>query len=66
MTDIEKLKLPTPIKVKPSIAKYLDDLEEQGKTIYNFAGYSFIESLSFLYLLNKYKSKCFTISKKNI
>lgn len=64
MTDIEKLNLPTPIKVKPSISKYLDDLEEQGKTIYAFAGADFVETLSFLYLLNKYKSKCFASSKR--
>jgi hypothetical protein len=62
MTDIENLNLPKPLKVKPSIAKYLDDLEEQGQTIYAFAGASFVESLSYLYLLNKYKSKCFAKS----
>jgi len=64
MTDIEKLKLPTPIKVKPSISRYLDDLEEQGKSVYAFAGASLVETMAFLYLLNKYKSKCFARSKK--
>lgn len=34
MTDIEKeLNLPEPIKVKASIAKYLDKLDEKGKTL---------------------------------
>ena len=50
MTDIEtKLKLPTPMKVKPSVIKYLDDFEENGKTIWKFAGADFIETL-FLFL----------------
>lgn len=40
MTDIEdSLNLPQPLKVKPSIAKYLDKLEEQGKTIWAFEGF---------------------------
>jgi hypothetical protein len=34
MTYIEDMKLPQPIKVKPSIARYLDDLEEKGNTIF--------------------------------
>lgn len=62
MTDIEDINLPEPLKVKPSVAKYLDDLEEKGETIYTFAGTGFIETLSMLYLLNKYKSKCFAKS----
>jgi len=59
MTDIENIKLPEPIKVKPSIAKYLDKLEDQGKTIFSFTGASFVETLSYLHLLNKYHSKCY-------
>jgi hypothetical protein len=59
MSDIEGMNLPKPIKVKPSIAKYLDDLEEQGKSIFAFLGISFIEEFAQLYLLNKYQSKCF-------
>jgi hypothetical protein len=58
MTDIEDMKLPQPIKVKPSIARYLDDLEEKGNTIFAFAGAGFVETIAYLYLLNKYKSKC--------
>ena len=59
MTDIEeKLKLPEPLKVKPSIAKYLDKLEDEGKTIWAFEGSDIIESLFYLHLMNKYKSKC--------
>jgi hypothetical protein len=61
MSDIE---LPKPIKVKPSIAKYLDDLEDQGKSIFSYAGLNFIMSFSYLYLLNKYKSKCITKSNQ--
>jgi len=65
MTDI---KLPEPLKVKPSIAKYLDDLEEEGKTIFSFESAAFIESLAYLFLLNKYKSKCIALTRpdKNI
>jgi hypothetical protein len=64
MTDTEnKLNFPTPIKVKPSISKYLDTLEEQGKTIWNFAGTDFIETLFYLHLLNKYKLYCFPSGK---
>ena len=59
MTDIEdSLNLPQPLKVKPSIAKYLDKLEEQGKTIWAFEGSEIIENLFYLNLINKYKSKC--------
>lgn len=67
MTDIEqnqnvgeKLNLPEPIKVKPSIAKYLDKLEEHGKTIWPFLATNVIETLFTLHLLNKYNSKCIT------
>lgn len=67
MTDIEeKLILPEPLKVKPSIARYLDDLEEQGKTIFAFTGADIVETLAYLYLLNKYKSKCFAKSNETI
>jgi len=58
MEDIENINLPEPIKVKPSIARYLDDLEEQGKNIFAFIGQSFVLTLAYLYLLNKYQSKC--------
>lgn len=58
MTDIEEVNLPEPLKIKPSIAKYLDELEDEGKTIFSFAGASFVESLAYLFLLNKYTSKC--------
>jgi uncharacterized protein with ParB-like and HNH nuclease domain len=64
MTDIEQIKLPESIKVKPSIARHLDNLEEEGKTIFAFAGFGFIETIAYLYLLNKYQSKC--IAKANI
>lgn len=66
MTDIGEINLPKPLKVKPSIAKYLDDLEEQGKSIYSFAGVHFVVTLAYLYLLNKYQSKCFTRSSAGI
>lgn len=60
MTDKEiKLKLPTPLKVKPSIMKYLDELEDKGKTIWNFAGYDFVETIFYLHLVNKYKLYCY-------
>lgn len=59
MTDIEeKLRLPEPLKVKPSIARYLDKLEDEGKTIWAFEGSNIIENLFYLHLINKYKSKC--------
>ena len=55
MTDIgEKLKLPEPLKVKPSIARYLDKLEDEGKTIWAFEGSNIIENLFYLHLMNKY------------
>lgn len=59
MTDIEEnLKLPVPLKVKPSIGRYLDKLENEGKTIWGFEGSDIIENLFYLHLINKYKSKC--------
>ncbi len=54
----EKLILPEPLKVKPSIAKYLDKLEDDGKTIWAFEGSDIIEHMFYLHLMNKYKSKC--------
>ena len=54
----EKLILPEPLKVKPSIAKYLDKLEDDGKTIWAFEGSDIIEHIFYLHLINKYKSKC--------
>jgi len=54
----EKLILPEPLKVKPSIAKYLDKLEDNGKTIWAFEGSDIIEHIFYLHLINKYKSKC--------
>ena len=54
----EKLILPEPLKVKPSIAKYLDKLEDDGKTIWAFEGSTMIEYIFYLHLMNKYKSKC--------
>jgi len=39
MTDIEKnIKLPEPLKVKPSIVKYLDKLEKDEVIIPTFRG----------------------------
>jgi hypothetical protein len=54
----EKLILPEPLKVKPSIVKYLDKLEEDGKTTWAFEGSNIIENIFYLHLMNKYKSKC--------
>jgi hypothetical protein len=54
----EKLILPEPLKVKPSISKYLDKLEDDGKTIWAFEGSDIIEYIFYLHLINKYKSKC--------
>lgn len=65
MTDIEtKLKLPTPMKVKPSVIKYLDDFEENGKTIWKFAGADFIETFFYLHLINKYNLNCYPSNKE--
>jgi len=58
MSIEEKLILPEPLKVKPSIAKYLDKLEDDGKTIWAFEGSDIIENIFYLHLINKYKSKC--------
>ena len=44
-TQEEKLILPDPLKVKPSIAKYLDKLEDDGKTIWAFEGSTLIEHI---------------------
>jgi hypothetical protein len=54
----EKLILPEPLKVKPSIAKYLDKLEDDGKTVWAFEGSDIIENIFYLHLINKYKTKC--------
>jgi len=59
MSDGENvLRLPEPLKVKPSISRYLDKLETEGTTIWAFEGAFFIETLFYLHLINKYKSKC--------
>lgn len=59
MSDVENgLRLPEPLKVKPNISRYLDKLESEGKTIWAFEGAFFIETLFYLHLINKYKSKC--------
>ena len=58
MTTPEKLHLPEPLKVKPSIAKYLDKLEDDGNTIWAFEGSDIIEHIFYLHLMKKYKSKC--------
>jgi hypothetical protein len=57
-TQEEKLILPEPLKVKPSISRYLDKLEDDGKTIWAFEGSDIIENIFYLHLMNKYKSKC--------
>ena len=56
------LKLPEPIKISKNLAHELDELEKKGETIVTICGYSNIESLFYLYLIKKYKSKC--VAKK--
>lgn len=59
MTDIKiKLRLPESLKVKQSITKYLDKLENDGRSIWAFEGSDIIEKIFDLHLINKYKSKC--------
>ena len=62
---MSSLKLPEPIKVSKNLAHELDELEKKGETIVTICGYSNIESLFYLYLIKKYKSKCVT-KKTNI
>ena len=62
---MSSLKLPEPIKVSKKLAHELDELERKGETIVTICGYSNIESLFYLYLIKKYKSKCVT-KKTNI
>jgi len=59
---MSSLKLPEPIKVSKKLAQELDELEKKGETIVTICGYSNIESLFYLYLIKKYKSKC--VAKK--
>ena len=59
---MSSLKLPEPIKVSKKLAHELDELEKKGETIVTICGYSNIESLFYLYLIKKYKSKC--VAKK--
>jgi hypothetical protein len=58
------LKLPEPIKVSKNITTQLDELEKKGETIVTICGYSNIESLFYLYLIKKYKSRCVTKKTK--
>lgn len=57
---MSSLKLPEPIKVSKNITNQLDELERKGETIVTICGYSNIESLFYLHLIKKYKSKCVT------
>jgi hypothetical protein len=59
---MSSLKLPEPITVSKQITKELDELERKGGSIASFCGYANIETLFYLYLIKKYKSKC--VSKK--
>ena len=61
---MSSLKLPEPIKVSKNITTQLDELEKKGETIVTICGYSNIESLFYLYLIKKYKSKCLTKKTK--
>lgn len=61
---MSSLKLPEPIKVSKNITTQLDELERKGETIVTICGYSNIESLFYLYLIKKYKSKCVTKKTK--
>ena len=61
---MSSLKLPEPIKVSKNLAHELDELEKKGETIVTICGYSNIESLFYLYLIKKYKSKCLTKKTK--
>ena len=61
---MSSLKLPEPIKVSKNITTQLDELEKKGETIVTICGYSNIESLFYLYLIKKYKSKCVTKKTK--
>ncbi len=54
----DELILPEPLKVKPSIAKYLDKLAIDGETIWLFQGFEIVDSIFYMHLMNKYKSKC--------
>ena len=63
---MSSLKLPEPIKVSKNLAHELDELEKKGETIVTICGYSNIESLFYLYLIKKYKSKCLTKKNKTI
>ncbi len=56
------LKLPEPIKVSKLITNQLDELERKGESIVSFCGYANIETIFYLHLIKKYKSKC--VSKK--
>lgn len=59
---MSSIKLPEPIKVSKQITNQLDELERKGESIVSFCGYANIETLFYLYLIKKYKSKC--VSKK--
>jgi hypothetical protein len=59
---MSSLKLPEPIKVSKQITNQLDELERKGESIVSFCGYANIETIFYLHLIKKYKSKC--VSKK--
>ena len=59
---MSSIKLPEPIKVSKLITNQLDELERKGESIVSFCGYANIETIFYLHLIKKYKSKC--VSKK--
>jgi hypothetical protein len=59
---MSSLKLPEPITVSKQMTNQLDELERKGGSIVSFCGYANIETIFYLHLIKKYKSKC--VSKK--
>ena len=64
MTSIvSDIKLPMPYKYEEKILTKFEDLNEKGKKIFDSLwGYPEMESIFYLYLFKKYKSKCFLYS----
>jgi len=62
MEQEPKIVLPEPIHIR-NIHTKLDMFSEKGSNISKWGGYDIIDTIFYLYLFNKYKSKCLLYSR---
>jgi hypothetical protein len=66
MDDISnELNLPEPIKFDEKILKKMSVLKKKGENIFSDIDSDFLQSLTYLYLLKKYKSDCFLYNEND-